>query len=136
MRITATQLLSRPWLDGNEVRTWIYEATIEELEDFIKEASAPRMLTDQIPDSYVQEAQTTLQLRLAKAALNPHWSVVPNFWVTVVAAVAGVIAVWWGWHHDSQEQSRAVQSGPAYHTPLPALPAPINSPRGVAPVKR
>ena len=82
MRKTAKDLLSMGVLNGDEIRAWIYEATRDELEDFLRVASVGDY---QIPQVFFEDARAALQLRLARAALKPHWSVTPNFWLTFIS---------------------------------------------------
>jgi hypothetical protein len=131
MRKTAKELLSTGVLDGDEIRAWIYEATTNELEDFLRDASLGEY---QIPQEFFEDARAALQLRMARAALKPHWSVVPNFWVTVLAAIAGVAATViclfeWRQHHLQDEQrvpanhpDKTESSSPASTNSLPYSP--------------
>jgi len=43
--------------------------------------------------NYAQLTQRLIAIRLEKLK-KPHWSVVPLFWVSVIAAVAACIAAW------------------------------------------
>ena len=48
---------------------------------------------------------------------KPHWSVTPNFWLTFVAAVAGILAVWFAYRAELRELR-------ADHKPQISTPAP------------
>jgi hypothetical protein len=133
MRKTATQLLSANAFSGYEIQSWITGASIKELEEFIHIAGEREM-----PSDFIQQAQTALQLLLAKEALRPHWSVVPNFWVTVLAAIAGIVAAVAAiiplWPRDAQETKPATATYPNNKTEIPSV-ASTNLPPPILPKK-
>jgi hypothetical protein len=110
MRKTATQLLSTGVLDGYEVQAWITSAKVEELEDLIRVAAEFNA-----PSFVIEDAQTALQIHFAKAALKPHWSVTPGFWIAVVSTLTGIVGIGIGWlafRHDVQEPKPAPVNHP------------------------
>jgi hypothetical protein len=68
-----------------ERREWLSSASIVELEEFLHSVS--------VHQSEYQYACTELESRLAHAAMKPHWSVVPTFWLVVVSVLLGAVAV-------------------------------------------
>jgi hypothetical protein len=126
MRKTAKDLLSMGVLDGDEIRAWIYEATTDELEDFLRVASLGEY---QIPQVFFEDARAALQVRLARAALKPHWSITPNFFVAVIAGLAtlaGVVIAW--------IELRGRSPAPANHAIQEKnKPASTNSPPSLSP---
>ena len=68
-----------------ERREWLASASIPELQEFLRSASAHQ--------SEYQHARTELDSRLAQAALKPHWSVVPTFWLVVASVALSAIAI-------------------------------------------
>jgi hypothetical protein len=136
MRNTIAQVLSDPVMDGAEFRAWLYEATTNELEDFLWFASVGKC---RVPDPCFQAAQTTLQLRLAKAALEPHWATTPTFIVSVLAALAGLAAtalVWLAWGRGLQGSEAAPQIEPVQSQRGTLPPVPANLPPYPSPARR
>jgi hypothetical protein len=133
MKKNAAQILAGPVMDGAEIRAWLYEATTNEVEEFIRIASVGK---SRVPDQHFQAAQTTLQLRLAKAALEPHWATTPTVVVAVIAGLAGLAATATAWlacgreHQGSHAaaQTEAVQSDSGAWPPASSHSPPYSSP--------
>jgi hypothetical protein len=68
----------------SDIRDWIDGASIAELRRFCRDWSKHTVCGDY--------GRFMLQVRLGEAALEPHWSVTPNFWITVIACLAAVVA--------------------------------------------
>ena len=100
----------------SEVHDWLDGASIAELRKFCRNWSKHTVCGDY--------GRFMLSVRLGEAALEPHWSVTPNFWITVIACLAAIGALWFGWRADVRDRSREV---PASHADSPTAPAQLSS---------
>ncbi|MGO8742729.1 MAG: hypothetical protein ACLPYZ_18070 [Limisphaerales bacterium] len=110
-----------------EVRNWIDDASIAELRRFCRSWSRHTVCGDY--------GRFMLQVRLGEAALQPHWSVTPNFWITVIACLAAVGALWFSWRadiRDSRLDQKDHQSGQTVAQPLPSS---VSSPSNLSVLK-
>lgn len=57
---------------------------IQELQEFLRCLSATT--------NYYEYARTELDVRLAEAARQPHWTTTPAFWVAVLALIISILA--------------------------------------------
>ena len=55
---------------------------------------------------------------------KPHWSVTPNFWLTFVAAVAGILAVWFAYRAEIRELRADHKLQTSTPAPEPQKPKP------------
>lgn len=123
MRKSVSQILLDKDKDRNETIEWINSASISELRDFMHSLG--------YLDPWFGRAQNALSIKLAEAAKEPHWSVTPNFWFTVISAVAAIVAAWFAWRADFREQQRehtgAASDLPAAQALSPSPSSPSNS---------
>jgi hypothetical protein len=99
----------------SEVHDWLDGASIAELRKFCRNWSKHTVCGDY--------GRFMLSVRLCEAALEPHWSVTPNFWITVIACLAALGALWFGWRadvRDSRLDQRDHLSGQTVAQPLPS----------------
>jgi hypothetical protein len=105
-------------------RDWLAAASDDLLDEYIANISNN--------DSFHRMAVAERERRHFLRVLKPHWSVTPNFWITVIACLAAVGAFWFGWRadvRDSRLDQRDHPSGQTVAQPLPPLPSsPSNSP--------
>jgi hypothetical protein len=83
MRKSAQQILA----DGSgktEIRQWLAHASTAELQEFMRSVSAST--------NYYQYARDELDVRLAEAARQPHWTTTPAFWIAIVALIISILA--------------------------------------------
>jgi len=64
-------------LDGDEIRAWIYEATTNELEDFLRDASLGEY---QIPQEFLKMREPHCNYAWQGLRLNRIGQLFPNFW--------------------------------------------------------
>lgn len=64
----------------------LLEMSLSELEEYRKTLSFESF-------AYARATEQLTLLRLQQAS-QPHWSVIPMFWVAVIAAIAGCIAAY------------------------------------------
>jgi hypothetical protein len=81
-RKTFEQLLTSNASEA-EVRDWIDGATIPELKEFVRSWSSHTVCGDY--------GRTILSIKLAEAALKPHWVIWATFVAGALAALAAVI---------------------------------------------
>jgi hypothetical protein len=76
-----------------ELRAWLKEASDADIDDYIHGVSAA--------GHFWTYAIAERQRRQMEKLSKPHWTTVPNFWLTLIAALAAVIglmvAVWVAW---------------------------------------
>ena len=101
-----------------ETRNWITSASVPELVDFCHKAGSHVKFC-----TMVELARAELALKTAEASERVHWTVRPNFWLTLIACLAAIVAAWFAWRSDFRERSREV---PASHGDLSG--APVQSP--------
>ena len=62
----------------------------------------------------------------------PHWSVTPNFWISLIACLAAIVAAYFAWRADFREQQRdhtvPASGSPAAPASSPLPSSPSNSP--------
>jgi hypothetical protein len=88
MRQSPKDLLRDRREDEAAVLAWISEATVSELQEFIRLAAKNGLTM-----GYILSAQMALDAKHAE----PHWSVTPNFWITLIACIAALVAAWFAW---------------------------------------
>jgi hypothetical protein len=114
-------------------------AKAESLDDLLNHAGShlltekegvARQIQSAIQAIHVEKAWRMAQ-KIAIEAKRPHWTVLPNFWFTVIAAVAAIVAVYFAWRpHPPAIQpplsgARAPQvSSQQKPQPSPASPKP------------
>lgn len=129
MRATVQELLAANPSDDEAIIAWLSDAAVPELEEFILDASRKYGFQGERPMRF---AQLTLQSRLAE----PHWSVTPNFWITLISAVAAILAAYAAVRVELRELARDRTSRAVPLTPLqapPPSPAPPSNAPAVKP---
>jgi hypothetical protein len=100
--------------DRAEVVRWIGEASEEELREMLAQVSphwryfelvkaelSAKIAEDARDEERRHHGETKHLLEQLK---KPHWTVKPNFWVTVVAAIAALVAAYFAWRPQSPTQ--------------------------------
>ena len=123
MRKSVSQILLDKEKNPDETISWINSASISELRDFMRSLV--------FLDPWLGRAQTALSIKISEAAKEPHWSVTPNFWISLIACVAAIVAAWFAFRTDFRERQRehtgSASDLPAAQALLPSPSSPSNS---------
>lgn len=72
---------------------------------------------------------------LLRAITTPHWSQTPNFWVSVIAALSGLAAAWYGYltYPQGLQSSAQAQQAPSIPPSVVQKPASLPLPSASSP---
>lgn len=121
MRKTLRQILHSA--DEEQTREWLANASAEEIERAVQESSPAERLHQLARDEDDRR-------RAALLPAAPHWSTVPNFWLSAVAAGSGCLALVVAGISLSLQlrHPAALASSPPPVPRVPAVPAPTPAP--------
>jgi hypothetical protein len=103
------------WLQLPEIVEWVgMSDSVDELNEFIQK-------TAQFPESTAHQAAIVKRAQLQfEARMVPHWTQVPNFWLTAVAAIAAIAAgviAWFAWRYPISPSTPSDQKSPTNSSP-------------------
>jgi hypothetical protein len=106
--------------DSQRLHDLMLKASLVDLYRVIREISPHNSLYPRV--------RTALDFKMAEAARTPHWSVTPNFVFTVIACLAAIVAVWFGWRADVRDSRLDHKDAPSGQIAAPQTPSLSNSP--------